>query len=55
MDVVFITTNAQNLNNVAVKNGQVIALRDCPGYYYDHDNTRWYVGGFIINPPCIFL
>lgn len=47
MDVVFITTNAQNLNNVAVKNGQVIALRDCPGYYYDHDNTRWYVGGFI--------
>ena len=47
MDVVFITTTAQNLPNVAVKNGQVIALRNCAGYYYDHDNTRWHVGGLL--------
>lgn len=47
MDVVFITTSANNLSNVAVKNGQVIALRDAPGYYYDHDNTRWHVGGIL--------
>jgi hypothetical protein len=56
MDVVFITTSAYNLSNVAVKNGQVIALRDAPGYYYDHDNTRWHVGGLVQTttlPPLI--
>ena len=48
MDVVFVTTTAENLQNVDIVNGQVIAIRNAPGYYYDHDGTRYRVGGINI-------
>lgn len=48
MDVVFITTTADNLDNVDIIDGQIIAVRNAPGYYYDHNSTRYKVGGINI-------
>ena len=36
----FVTTTSDKLNTVTVVNGQVIALSDKVGWYYDMNNTR---------------
>lgn len=40
MYVEFITTSSDNLRNVPVIDGQIIALSDKSGYYYDMGSTR---------------
>lgn len=40
MNVSFLTTTAANLNNVEVLDGQIIALTDTNGYYYDMGSKR---------------
>lgn len=53
LEVVFITTTYDRLSTVPIKNGQIIALSDRSGYYYDHANKRFQVGGIITldSPP----
>lgn len=45
IEVIFRVTSARGLNSIPVVNGQIIALNDAPGYYYDHNNQRFHVGG----------
>lgn len=40
MYVEFITTSAAKLPNIPIVDGQIIALEDKSGYYYDMNNTR---------------
>ena len=44
MDVQFITTSSDQLANLPIVNGQIIALFDKTGYYYDMNNKRYGVG-----------
>lgn len=41
MDVQFITTSSAQLDNLPVVNGQIIAVFDELGYYYDMNNQRF--------------
>lgn len=55
MDVKFVTTTSVKLETVPIVAGQIIALSDKPGYYYDmyvdnditKDLVRYFVGGSI--------
>ena len=53
MDVVFTTTTSSRLDALPILNGQIIALSDRSGYYYDHANKRYQVGGITVSelPP----
>ena len=44
MDVKFIKTTSSQLSNLPVVNGQLIALTDISGYYYDMGDVRYAVG-----------
>lgn len=48
MEVVFITTTKDKLDTVPVINGQVLALSDADGYFYDHGDKRHSVSGHTI-------
>lgn len=43
MDVVFIYTSTARLSSVPVVNGQIIAVQDGLGWYYDLNGTRFHV------------
>lgn len=45
IEVSYKVTSARGLDSVPIINGQLIALNDVPGYYYDHNNQRFHVGG----------
>ena len=45
----FLTTTAAKVNTIPVVNGQIIALSDRPGWYYDMGNTRHSVTGDVID------
>ena len=45
MDVKFVTVKRSNVNLVPVVDGQVIALEDSNGFYYDMNSTRYKVSG----------
>lgn len=45
MDVKFITTTSDRLDSLAIVNGQVIALSDADGYFYDMGSQRHPVSG----------
>ena len=47
MDVQFTTTTRENLPNLAIADGQIIAISDDNGYYYDMGGVRRSVGGFL--------
>lgn len=40
MDVKFTTTTSAKLNTLPIEDGQIIALSDKPGYYYDMGSAR---------------
>ena len=40
MDVKFTTTTSAKLNTLPIEDGQIIALSDRPGYYYDMGSAR---------------
>ena len=41
MDVKFVTVRKSNLNAVPVVDGQVIAVEDANGFYYDQNSQRY--------------
>lgn len=45
LNVQFITTNSSKLSSLPITNGQIIALNDVPGYYYDMNDSRNHVSG----------
>lgn len=45
MDVKFITTTSDRLDDLSIVNGQVIALSDQDGYFYDMGSERHPVSG----------
>lgn len=53
MDVKFITTTSEKLSDLPVVNGQIIALSDISGYYYDMNDTRYTASNieFVNNLP----
>ena len=53
MDVKFISTTSEKLSDLPVVNGQIIALSDISGYYYDMNDTRYTASNieFVNNLP----
>ena len=47
MDVKFIAVPSNSLATVPVVNGQIIALTDVPGYFYDMSSTRMQISSVI--------
>lgn len=52
MDVRYITINEEDLTDLPIIDGQIIALADTPRWYYDMDDTRYSLSGTI---HCSFL
>lgn len=45
MDVRYITINEEDLDDLPIIDGQIIALADTPRWYYDMDNVRYNASG----------